>query len=50
MIVDGITRKNGIQVVAIRDPAGSGKQFFSPVSEFQEFFCSGNVVRPIGGS
>jgi filamentous hemagglutinin len=37
VVVDGITTKNGKQVVAIRDPAG-GLQYFTPVNEFLNSF------------
>jgi hypothetical protein len=43
VVVDGITTRNGISVVAIRDPWG--KQYFSPVSTFEKQF-SGQVVVP----
>ncbi len=42
VVVDGITKRNGIDVVAIRDP--HGQQYFSPVSEFEKHF-SGQVIR-----
>lgn len=34
VVVDGVTTRNGISVVAIRDP--HGKQCFSPVSTFEK--------------
>ncbi len=43
VVVDGVTTRNGISVVAIRDPHGT--QHFSPVSTFQINF-SGEVVVP----
>jgi hypothetical protein len=43
VVVDGVTTRNGISVVAIRDPWG--KQYFSPVSTFEKQF-SGTVVVP----
>ncbi|WP_248807452.1 cysteine peptidase family C39 domain-containing protein, partial [Pseudomonas sp. MWU13-2100] len=43
VVVDGVTTRNGISVVAIRDPHGT--QYFSPVSTFQRNF-SGEVVVP----
>ena len=43
VVVDGVTIRNGISVVAIRDPHGA--QYFSPVSTFQRNF-SGEVVVP----
>jgi hypothetical protein len=43
VVVDGVTTRNGISVVAIRDPHGA--QYFSPVSTFQRNF-SGEVVVP----
>lgn len=43
VVVDGVTTRNGISVVAIRDP--HGKQYFSPVSTFERNF-SGEVVVP----
>ena len=43
VVVDGVTTRNGISVVAIRDPHGS--QYFSPVSTFQKNF-SGEVIFP----
>ncbi|MBV4497564.1 hypothetical protein HU715_019670 [Pseudomonas sp. SWRI12] len=43
VVVDGVTTKNNIPVVAIRDPHGS--QYFSPVTTFEKNF-SGEVVVP----
>ncbi len=43
VVVDGITTRNGISVVAIRDP--HGKQYFSPATTFEKNF-SGYVVVP----
>jgi filamentous hemagglutinin len=43
VVVDGITSRNGVAVVAIRDP--QGMQYFSPVSTFQKNF-TGNVIVP----
>ncbi|WP_103972180.1 hemagglutinin repeat-containing protein [Pectobacterium versatile] len=43
VVVDGVTTRNGISVVAIRDPWG--KQYFSPVSTFEKNF-TGDVVVP----
>ncbi|MDZ7919266.1 hypothetical protein [Rhodoferax sp.] len=34
VVVDGVTVRNGKQVVAIRDPAG-GRQYFTPIEEFR---------------
>ncbi len=42
IVVDGVTKRNGVDVVAIRDP--HGVQYFSPVSEFQKHF-SGQVIK-----
>ncbi len=42
VVVDGITKRNGTDVVAIRDP--HGQQYFSPLSTFEESF-SGDIVR-----
>ncbi|XHL99163.1 MAG: putative Ig domain-containing protein [Microcoleus anatoxicus] len=39
VIVDGITTRQGKEVVAIRDPAG-GRQYFTPVEEFSQRFIS----------
>lgn len=43
VVVDGVTTRNGVQVVAIRDPQGA--QYFSPVSTFNKSF-TGEVVVP----
>ncbi|MBX9347519.1 VENN motif pre-toxin domain-containing protein, partial [Chromobacterium vaccinii] len=43
VVVDGVTVKNGVKVVAIRDP--QNMQYFSPVSTFEKYF-SGEVVVP----
>ncbi|MEO4013371.1 cysteine peptidase family C39 domain-containing protein [Pseudomonas sp. P2663] len=43
VVVDGVTTRNGISVVAIRDPHGT--QYFSPVTTFERNF-SGDVVVP----
>ena len=37
VVVDGVTIRNGQQVVAIRDPAG-GRQYFTPIEEFRASF------------
>ncbi len=37
VVVDGVTIRNGQQVVAIRDPAG-GRQYFTPIDEFRASF------------
>jgi len=42
IVVDGITVRQGQQVVAIRDPA-LGRQYFTPIDEFSQKF-SGSVV------
>lgn len=42
VVVDGITVRNGQEVVAIRDPA-LGRQYFTPVNEFAQKF-SGEVI------
>jgi RHS repeat-associated protein len=39
VVVDGITTRQGQEVVAIRDPAG-GRQYFTPVEEFSQRFIS----------
>ena len=36
VVVDGVTTRNGISVVATRDP--HNKQYFSPVSTFERNF------------
>ncbi len=43
VVVDGVTKKNGIGVVAIRDP--NGAQYFSPTATFKQYF-SREVVVP----
>ncbi|WPN98504.1 DUF637 domain-containing protein [Pseudomonas sp. MUP55] len=43
VVVDGITTRNGVSVVAVRDP--HGKQYFSPATTFEKNF-SGYVVVP----
>lgn len=43
VVVDGVTTRNGIPVVAIRDP--HGMQYFSPVTTFERSF-TGEVVVP----
>ena len=43
VVIDGVTTRSGIPVVAIRDPHGA--QYFSPVSTFKQHF-SGHVVVP----
>jgi filamentous hemagglutinin len=43
IVVDGVTKRNGVEVVAIRDP--HGKQYFSPRTTFSKYF-SGDVVVP----
>jgi filamentous hemagglutinin len=41
VVVDGVTSRQGVAVVAIRDPQGF--QYFSPVSSFVKSF-SGDVI------
>nr|WP_313741172.1 cysteine peptidase family C39 domain-containing protein [Pseudomonas sp.] len=36
VVVDGVTTKNGISVVAVRDP--HGRQYFSPIGTFEKKF------------
>ena len=43
VVVDGVTSRSGIEVVAVRDPWG--KQYFSPTSTFGKYF-TGSVVVP----
>ncbi|EJL72293.1 Peptidase C39 family [Variovorax sp. CF313] len=43
VVVDGVTTRNGVRVVAIRDPQGT--QYFSPASTFQTNF-TGEVILP----
>ncbi|WP_284147813.1 filamentous hemagglutinin N-terminal domain-containing protein [Pseudomonas mosselii] len=43
VVVDGVTTRNGVAVVAVRDP--HGVQYFSPVKTFEKNF-SGDVVVP----
>jgi len=43
VVVDGVTKRNGVEVVAIRDP--HGVQYFSPTSTFSKYF-SGDVIVP----
>lgn len=43
VVVDGVTTRQGVQVVAIRDPQGI--QYFSPVETFKKSF-TGEVVLP----
>ncbi|WP_090143243.1 hemagglutinin repeat-containing protein [Limnohabitans sp. DM1] len=43
VVVDGVTTRNGVQVVAIRDPQGA--QYFSPVATFNKSF-TGEVIVP----
>lgn len=43
VVVDGVTTRNGVAVVAIRDPHGA--QYFSPVATFEKSF-TGEVVVP----
>lgn len=43
VVVDGVTMRNGVQVVAIRDPQGA--QYFSPVTTFNKSF-TGEVIVP----
>jgi hypothetical protein len=43
VVVDGVTTRNGVQVVAIRDPQGA--QYFSPVTTFNKSF-TGEVIVP----
>lgn len=42
VVVDGVTIRNGQQVVAIRDPA-LGRQYFTPINEFKAKF-SGEAI------
>ena len=41
IVVDGITTRGGVKVVAIRDP--HGKQYFSPATTFEKSF-TGDVI------
>ncbi|PKO77885.1 MAG: hypothetical protein CVU21_05590 [Betaproteobacteria bacterium HGW-Betaproteobacteria-15] len=43
VVVDGVTIRNGQQVVAIRDPAG-GRQYFTPIEEFRASFSGEAAV------
>ncbi len=43
VVVDGVTTKLGVKVVAIRDP--QGVQYFSPVTTFEKYF-KGQIVVP----
>lgn len=43
VVVDGVTTRGGVQVVAVRDP--NGVQYFSPVSTFSSSF-KGQVIVP----
>ncbi|WP_252716868.1 hemagglutinin repeat-containing protein [Herbaspirillum sp. B65] len=43
VVVDGVTNRQGIQVVAIRDPQGI--QYFSPIESFKKSF-TGEVILP----
>lgn len=43
VVVDGITVRNGQQVVAIRDPA-LGRQYFTPLNEFKEKFMGQAII------
>ena len=43
VVIDGITTRNGVRVVAIRDP--HGVQYFSPVDTFRRTF-TGIVTVP----
>lgn len=45
VVADGVTSRNGIPVVAIRDPWG--KQYFSLVTTFEKNF-TGEVIVPKG--
>ncbi|GKS87095.1 hypothetical protein AVMA1855_23105 [Acidovorax sp. SUPP1855] len=48
VVVDGVTTTStGQAVVAVRDPLGKGRQYFSPVDTFGRYF-SGEVVIPKG--
>ncbi len=47
VVVDGVTVRNGIRVVAVRDP-DRGVAYFSPVTTFEKYF-SGDVVLPKKG-
>ena len=42
-VVDGVTVRQGIEVVAIRDPWGM--EYFSPLGTFKKYW-SGEVVVP----
>ncbi|WP_276312244.1 hemagglutinin repeat-containing protein [Variovorax guangxiensis] len=48
VVVDGVTTRNGVRVVAIRDPQGKqyfSQQYFSPAGTFQTNF-TGDVILP----
>ncbi|WP_431263016.1 hemagglutinin repeat-containing protein [Roseateles chitinivorans] len=47
VVVDGVTTRNGVKVVAIRDPDG-GEAYFSPITTFKKYF-TGEVVLPKKG-
>lgn len=42
IVVDGVTTRNGVPVVAIRDP--HGKQYFSPLSTFEKNYTREVIV------
>ncbi|ULR42759.1 C39 family peptidase [Rhizobium sp. K102] len=43
VVVDGVTKRNGIEVVAIRDP--HGQQYFSPRTTFSKYMAEVIVPR-----
>ncbi|PSN13170.1 hypothetical protein C7293_17100 [filamentous cyanobacterium CCT1] len=43
VVVDGVTERQGVRVVAIRDPAG-GRQYFTPADEFTQRFTGEAIV------
>ncbi|MBD2088591.1 C39 family peptidase [Microcoleus sp. FACHB-1515] len=43
VVVDGVTERQGVRVVAIRDPAG-GRQYFTPADEFAQRFTGRAIV------
>jgi hypothetical protein len=43
VVVDGVTIRNGVQVVAIRDPA-LGRQYFTPAQEFMDRFTGQAIL------
>ncbi|PDT32871.1 hemagglutinin [Rhizobium sp. M10] len=42
IVVDGVTTRNGVEVVAIRDP--HGVQYFSPKTTFSQYFTKNGIV------